>query len=760
MARVSTTTSPELDRFAALRAMGPEQLAEIFRRVPAVAASLDRRGPLAAVGLSVPGLGATDLRSLARLLASEPVIDVTLAALDRTELQLAALAAWHGGRLAQGQLEAELEATTGPGGGVPAHLEAARVGLASLLLAEPPTAAGADPWLVLRAGVAEVVELPGIPIEPALTYVPSDDLGRLVRQLGRTPPPTKRERVAVCVQALRDEAVVVGLLERAPDEAVRILQILLEHGPQQVRDLGIPHYSTWGRVDTPLHWLSAHQLVGVDAHDQVAWVWLDVVVALSGSLFADWSPAPVTAAQPIVDATVALPATAGRMSALLENFASDPAPALANGGLGVRPVRAAAKTLGCAPGEVGLLASLAINVGMLGTTVVKTTGRGRNRKQEEVWRPTGLAERWHAEDPVRRWALLVQAWREDLHLNELDGLPERCDTLQWSTDATPLVARDAFLRVLGELPPGEGVAEEDLVAVAGFRFPRLLAGTTPHLLAAARALGLVTATGPVGLTPAGRALLDGVQTLRDALPPPRRDVIVQADHTVIAPPDLDPELTTRLERYAELESAAGARVYRLSEQRIMLAMDAGETAEDVLAFLQDASQVELAQNVRYLVADCARRHGRLRAGAALSYLRTDDAALLSQAVDVRAAKLRLLAPTVAVSSLAVGKLTAALRQRGLLAITEDADGAVLRDTAAAATPTLRSRGQLPVLHQHGSSGSDELRVRAKRLIEAAPPATQQPAPTSPGAGHARGDASLQEQRLRLHQLLGDDQAGT
>ena len=49
------------------------------------------------------------------------------------------------------------------------------------------------------------------------------------------------------------------------------------------------------------------------------------------------------------------------------------------------------------------------------------------------------------------------------------------------------------------------------------------------------------------------------------------------------------------------------------------------TADEVLEFLRRHSSTPLPQALEYLVADVARRHGRLRVGGATTYLRGDPA---------------------------------------------------------------------------------------------------------------------------------------
>ncbi len=706
--------APVEDRRAALRACSEGQLAALLQQVPALAAALDGEGPLAPFGLWGYGVRPTgrplSLDQFVIMLASPPAIRCTLESLDRFTLQLAGLAVWHGGSLSFEQAVAEA------GQEHALALETAAERLGSLLLADRERGV----WLALRPGVAELVGLPGVPVRPGLRRVGPEALREVAFWLGESTPPRKHGQLVDLIEArLRDPDVTGKLMERMPADAARIFNLLVQYGPHNMEDLGIAYFSSWTRPRTPVHWLVEHCLAGVDADDQVAWAWLDVVVGLAGGLYLDWSPAPdAEAARPLTAAPAGLPPVLGRLTTLLDAWQADPPPALANGGLGVRPVRAAAKALGYPAGEVGLLAHLAISLGLLGTVQTGTKGRGRNRQAIQIWAPTPLIERWRGKPAAARWAWLVQAWLHDAHLDESDGLPERCEANDWRPDPWGPQARQALLRLLAGLPEGTGFAPDELAEHAAFATPGMLSGpAVPHVVEGARVLGLVSAEGPVGLTALGRAVLQGVEALEAALPPPRREFTLQADQSIIAPPDLAADVGARLERYAELESAAGARIYRLSERRLAAAFDAGERADDVLAFLTEHAVNGVPQNVAYLVQDAARRHGRLRAGSVASYLRSDDPAALSEAVTVKAAKLRLLAPTVAVSSLSRAKLMTALRQKGLMPVAEDGDGATLATPTPQATPVLRAGETLPALRAGLGPAIGDLKERAKQLLE-------------------------------------------
>jgi predicted DNA-binding transcriptional regulator YafY len=97
------------------------------------------------------------------------------------------------------------------------------------------------------------------------------------------------------------------------------------------------------------------------------------------------------------------------------------------------------------------------------------------------------------------------------------------------------------------------------------------------------------------------------------------------------------------------------------------------------------------QALTYLVDDVARKHGGLRAGSAASYLRSDDEALIAEALaDKRLAalSLRRIAPTVLVSPSPVARLLGALRDAGFAPVAEDAGGgAVLSRPKVRRAPT-------------------------------------------------------------------------
>ena len=131
-------------------------------------------------------------------------------------------------------------------------------------------------------------------------------------------------------------------------------------------------------------------------------------------------------------------------------------------------------------------------------------------------------------------------------------------------------------------------------------------------------------------------------------------MLIQADLTAVAPGPLLPHIARELGLLADVESAGAATVYRFSEASLRRAFDAGRTAVELHQLIERLARGTVPQGLTYLIDDIARRHGRLRAGSAGGYLRSEDPALLAEVVANRrtaSAGLVLVAPTVAVSPL-------------------------------------------------------------------------------------------------------------
>jgi hypothetical protein len=370
------------------------------------------------------------------------------------------------------------------------------------------------------------------------------------------------------------------------------------------------------------------------------------------------------------------------LQTLLTLWSEEPPPVLRSGGLGVREQRRLIKELEIGEQRAVLLAELAVGADLVVDTDSATP----------EWVPTTQADVWLAASTEQRWATLANAWLNLPRLPGLAGLRDEKDKLLPPLSdelRRPLAPRDRrwILRALAELPQDRGITSPDeLVALLAWRAPRRGGRMREDLirwtLREADSIG-VTALGAV--TSAGRALLaDGptgaAKQLVAALPEPLDHVLVQADLTVIAPGPLQPELAEDMALVADVESAGGATVYRVSESSVRRALDAGRTSTELHELFRTRSRTPVPQGLDYLIDDVARRHGRLRGGAAGSFLRCDDEVLLSEVLassEAMRLELRRIAPTVLISPLPLIDVLEGLRSAGFAPAAEGPDGRVL-----------------------------------------------------------------------------------
>lgn len=182
-------------------------------------------------------------------------------------------------------------------------------------------------------------------------------------------------------------------------------------------------------------------------------------------------------------------------------------------------------------------------------------------------------------------------------------------------------------------------------------------------------------------TELGRALLAGdVETVcclaTEWLPQSADKASFGGDLTAFVVGAPSARVSALLDCAADRESHGTASSWRFSPASVRRAMDDGAGAEELQAALASIAAGEVPQSLQYLIADVARRHGKLRLTAVTSCIRSDDEALLAEvAVDRRLTKcgLRLLAPTVLASDLPVDGLLQLLRKAGYFPMPDDLD---------------------------------------------------------------------------------------
>ena len=369
----------------------------------------------------------------------------------------------------------------------------------------------------------------------------------------------------------------------------------------------------------------------------------------------------------------------GRIGELLTLLEEEPAGLLRSGGVGVRDQKRLARALHLTEPDVAWLLELALAAGLLDV--------GGPHRDE--WLPTRAYDVWREQDLADRWAVLAGGWLDGVRLPSLVGVRDLAGKAvnPLSPDlvrhTAPAIRRSA-LAVLVELPPGAGLAADDLAALLRWRTPRRAdrLAPVPDMVAEAARLGVLVSG---ALSTAGRGLLttgeDGAADgMRSLLPQPVDHVLAQPDLSLVAPGPLVAELADTLAVVADVESSGGATVFRVSEASVRRALDAGWSATDLHDFFTRASRTPVPQALDYLVADVARQHGRLRVGAIESYVRSDDHGLVSQVLSDRrtaSAELRRLAPGVLVSGLGADEVLSVLRDAGYAPAGESAGGAVI-----------------------------------------------------------------------------------
>ncbi|MGW7491100.1 helicase-associated domain-containing protein [Streptomyces sp. NPDC054786] len=400
------------------------------------------------------------------------------------------------------------------------------------------------------------------------------------------------------------------------------------------------------------------------------------------------------------------------------------------GGMSVRDLKRTAAALDTTEQLAAFWLELAYGAGLIAS----------DGEADERFAATPAAEEWLQLPDHERWAQLAAGWlsatRTPGVVGTADAKGRALAALGPHLDRSPAPeVRRRALALLATLPPGASVPATAVLsrlrwerplrsgAVAG-QVPAPAAGRAPaavdgaaHLpgpagsapgddLRSRLAQGTLTeaellgVTGRGALSTHGRALIDSssqaaaaptpgdtdaaatraAALLAPLLPAPVDHVLLQADLTAVAPGPLRRPLAEALGVLADIESKGGATVYRFTPSSVRRALDAGRSAAELQEFLTTHSRTPVPQPLAYLIDDVARKHGRLRIGAATAYVRCDDDALLSEILaDRRAAPLRLrrLAPTVLAAQTSPDQLLDGLRAMGYAPAAESAAGDVL-----------------------------------------------------------------------------------
>lgn len=416
-----------------------------------------------------------------------------------------------------------------------------------------------------------------------------------------------------------------------------------------------------------------------------------------------------------VDRTAAAGAHAAvqRVQTLLDVWGEDPPPVLRTGGLGIRDLRALPSLMDTDEAGCALIAEVALAAGLLVSTDeaeprggaaqgIADSGRASGRGPR--WLPTAAYDTWLAETPARRWVTLAQAWLDGSRAAGLVGTRDERERLipplghHLERPLAPEVRR-LTLDVLAGVPSGEVAEPDGVLEAVRWRRPRrgeaagLIGGDrrtrgrslrddlVRWTLREAEALGV---TGHGALASYMPALLDGrpgvaVDAVADLMPEPVDHLVVQADLTAVAPGPLRADLARSLVTMTETESRGGASVHRFTAASVRRALESGWTAAQMHEFIGSVSRTPVPQPLIYLVDDVARMYGRLRVGAAASFVRSDDPSVLAEILAHRSAVslgARRIAPSVLASDLNPEVLLDRLARMGFEPVAEAADGTV------------------------------------------------------------------------------------
>jgi Helicase conserved C-terminal domain len=647
------------DRVAAIKALTPAELARTLALQPHVAAWCARSGPLRTI------IGQTDRapdhRQLAAVLSSPNVIRLTLELLSQSAYQLVVVAASQRGALTRSVVDRELEPLA------PDQRQRLVDELAERLIIDPSKG-----YVVLRPGIADHVGRPGRPLDRLLLdqSVTSDRIASWLHRLDVHPVPSKKsERIESLRAIIGDAASLHGVLATMTQPQQHMFERLLATGGFGATadrldvhwwQLKLHHgyearsapYRTSPGPTGDLQALIDLGLVWVEDHFQHAGLWLETITAINGRTYAVWPAAEEITPAEIDSIAVRVPEVLSVLHTVLRHVATEPIVGLKNGGIGVKAIRDLAKRLGQSEHRVGVLLRLVVSLGMI-VEVTELIGKGRSASwvQRFEIEPLRLAE-WNATDAPTQWTELVAAWMDGTEIASDERLLTAIVRRQTAADLQALAA-------------GFGIART--------RFTQWC--TQAHLLAGRVdidgiveqliALDLVPTSGPIGLTTLARTLLTDPHSLGTALPQRDLSFVVQADFTVVAPPALDPDIKSRLDRLCTVESSGSVTLMRLDRARIAAEMAGGESAAELLAFLEANSSVAIAPVVAQMLTDVERERGGLSVTSAATVVTADDVLGLAAAVKVKAARLTLIAPTVAVSDQPPAKVIAALRAKGL-----------------------------------------------------------------------------------------------
>jgi hypothetical protein len=359
---------------------------------------------------------------------------------------------------------------------------------------------------------------------------------------------------------------------------------------------------------------------------------------------------------------------------VLNFWAQEPADALRTGGVGVRDLKEISLHLGVDESCAAFVMELAYLSSLL--TI----------DPDDRILPTTNFDIWLTLSPSEKWQRLVAPWLTTSRVSGLVGKAENKNVAPLGPEldrAAAAPTRALTLNLLQEIPHSspkfESIYKVALWHRPSKRYGGLQADYISWTLREAEWLGI---TGQGALSKYGFELLSGgsLESINADMPKTVDHILIQSDHTAIAPGPLEHEVAQVLAIIADVESRGGATVYRFSEATIRRGLDHGKTGDEIKSFLAKTSKTPVPQPLEYLIADVAKKHGKLRVGSTSSFIRSEDPATITQIMNdkrLEVLSLRQISTDVIICNMDSADSISLLRSCGYLPAGEDSRGTLL-----------------------------------------------------------------------------------
>ena len=359
---------------------------------------------------------------------------------------------------------------------------------------------------------------------------------------------------------------------------------------------------------------------------------------------------------------------------LLNFWAEEPADALRAGGLGVRDLKIISNHLGVDETCTAFITELAYLTSLISVD------------SDERIMPSNKFDIWLMQTPADRWQVLASAWLITSRVSGLVGRAQAKNVAALGPELDRVNASRVRALTLSILNENQSIAPDaaSFIALMNWRAPVRRNSSLQEELATwtlreAEWLGI---SGQGAISKYGVGFLNGddLNLINDDLPKTVDHILIQSDNTAIAPGPLEHDISQQLAIMAEIESRGGATVYRFSEATIRRALDHGKTGDEIKAFLIKTSKTPMPQPLEYLIADVAKKHGKLRVGNTSSFIRCEDTALIAQIMNDKKLEvlvLRRIAPEVVICDHDAADTMRILRESGYLPAAESSNGLML-----------------------------------------------------------------------------------